>query len=214
MVITFSGLDGSGKSTQIELLAGKLRASGRDVTVKTMYFDLTFYSFLRRLSNFFFSEASAHRDTLSLQSRGITASPKRIFKNLYVKRFFYIFDYLVLTSYIFLHSLSSKILILDRCLIDETIDILSPGSLVTPEFLPRFIQTGSLTVFLYITPEESFLRKGEYSIDYLAWRLRHYSSFLDHLSNRNPKRCLIINTEDSSVQSTFDEIFHSVERIY
>ena len=47
MLITFSGLDGSGKSTLIEVAKAHLQSKGCRVVVLTMYDNISFYSFLR-----------------------------------------------------------------------------------------------------------------------------------------------------------------------
>ena len=50
--ITFSGLDGSGKSTIIKIIQNKLKDEGHQTSVYAMYDDLSFYSLLRIFEQF------------------------------------------------------------------------------------------------------------------------------------------------------------------
>ena len=59
---------------------------------------------------------------------------------------------------------------MDRYFYDTLVDLADGGSFTGVRLLERLTPTPQLPVFLDVTPLESFLRKGEYSVEYLQRR--------------------------------------------
>src|SRR5688500_16859550 len=83
MLITFSGLDGSGKSTLVEYLKESLEQENRKVAVSHMNYDVGLYSLLRLLLRRKTTNTNGHSNGQAAQTH---APRSRAFENNFQSR--------------------------------------------------------------------------------------------------------------------------------
>src|SRR5207249_2574453 len=112
-------------------------------------------------------------------SRGLRAVYRRVRNavlwNKPLRRLIYPVDLLVFLVYrVYVEKLRKQVLVMDRYFYDTLVDVAYDRSWGWLHLLQRITPTPDLAVFLDITPEESFARKGEYSVPYLQRRATAY----------------------------------------
>ena len=189
MLITFSGLDGAGKSTLIDFLRSTLEQQHRPVVVLHLNDQVGVYALLRSLRD----RARGQRvDPLAhgapdprsqkLQrppARGLRGAFERsraaLLWNKPLRQFLYLFDLLVFLCYrAYLEKVRGRVLIMDRYFYDTLVDVANGRDGPWTRLLERITPMPTVPVFLDISPEESFRRKGEFSIEYLRRRSDAY----------------------------------------
>jgi thymidylate kinase len=204
VLITFSGLDGAGKSTLIKFLCETLEGQRRPVAVLRLNDQVGLYAYLRAL-----------RDVLSGHNAGQLppgtpdprALPKRrqgglrgvlsrlraaILWNQSLRRVIYPLDLLVFLAYrAYLEKAKGRVLIMDRYFYDTLVDVSGEQDRMWTRVLERITPMPTLPVFLDVTPEESHRRKGEFSVDYL----RHRYDAYQRVFARVPASVRIINDD-------------------
>jgi hypothetical protein len=94
-----------------------------------------------------------------------------------LRRLLYTLDLLVFWGYrLYLEKGKRQILIMDRYFYDTLVDVSNGRNWFWIRVLHRITPTPEVPVFLDIGPEESFSRKGEYSIPYLRNRWAAYKT--------------------------------------
>lgn len=197
MLITFSGLDGAGKSTLIERLRAVLAADGHPVTVLTMYDDIGVYAFIRRV-----------RDSVSGRRGWSTSDPDRlgvppsrhgplmsalfrIVRSKRTKRVVYCVDLLLFRLRLAVERARARVLITDRYFYDSLADIADGRRWSYIHWVLSLLPTPDVPVFVDVAPEAAFRRKAEYPLPYLARRRETYR----HIFSR-VERCLILKNDD------------------
>jgi thymidylate kinase len=187
VLITFSGLDGSGKSTLIDWLRATLESENRSVTVFHMNDHVGVHAYLRRLRDFVVGNgkrpgaiaANGWEDLGSRQPSGAPVSLRRLVRRLRYRivwnktfrRLVYPLDLLVFLLYrLYVERLNKRVLIMDRYFYDTLVDVSTERTRLWTRLLERLTPTPTVAVLLDITPEESFARKAEYSVEYLRRR--------------------------------------------
>jgi thymidylate kinase len=189
VLITFSGLDGAGKSTLIEFLKSTLEGGRHPVAVLHLNDDVGVYAFLRRLRDRLHGGAppplapgtpdprsqKLQRGTRGglrgLGSRLRTA----VLWNKSLRRLLYPVDLLVFQCYrTYLERARGRVLIMDRYFYDTLVDVTNGQRSLWTRLLERLTPRPTVPVLLEISPEESFRRKGEFTIDYLRHRAAAY----------------------------------------
>ncbi len=183
MLITFSGLDGAGKSTLIEWLRDTLERHNHPVAVFHMNDHVGAYAYLRALRDRWLGgppaapgagEAREHD-----RSNGARSSLReRVWRlriaivwNKPLRRLLYLFDLVVFWCYrLHIETAQRRILIMDRYFYDTLVDVSDGRHWFWIRLLARITPTPEVPVLLDISPEESYSRKGEYSVEYLRAR--------------------------------------------
>ncbi len=202
MLITFSGLDGAGKSTLIEWLRATLEAQRRPVAVLHMANDVGVYAYTRMLRDAVTGlvprSNGAHDGPAAVASAAGTKEegrPGRIGTTLrrirnaivwstIIRRLIYPVDLVVFLCYrAYIEGIRQRVLIMDRYFYDTLVDVSGRGGgegggtgarWAWIRLLKLITPTPTLPVLLDIGPEESYARKGEYSVEYLRHRWLAY----------------------------------------
>lgn len=188
MFITFSGLDGAGKSTLIDWLKATLEARNRPVTVFHMNDHIGLYAYLRFARNRLAGAPPppdwtprppapappALRRRLRDAYRGLRY---RVLWNKPLRRLIYPLDLAVFLVYRLYHEvLHRRVLIMDRYFYDTLVDVFDSRGGWWLRLLEWLTPVPTLAVFLDVTPEESYSRKREYTVEYLARRAAAYQA--------------------------------------
>jgi len=188
MLITFSGLDGAGKSTLIEWLRTALKEQQQPVVVLHLEHDLGVYASARWLrdglehlvrggrSN---GVAALGAASIAGPQGGAAMLARRIRNALVwskiIRRLIYPVDVLVFLCYrAYIEGIQRRILIMDRYFYDILVDVSSGQRWGWIRLLKLITPTPTLPVLLDIGPEEAYARKGEYSVEYLQNRWAAY----------------------------------------
>jgi hypothetical protein len=181
VLITFSGLDGAGKSTLIAWLRTELERRRHPVTVLHMTDQVGVYACLR-----------AVRDgigRLARRSNGGPASAPRpagargllrrirdlVVWNRPIRRALYPIDLVIFLSLRFyIETVRRRVLVMDRYFYDTLVDVADDRRWFWVRLLAHLTPTPDVPVFLDTSPALSYARKGEYSVAYLTRRARAY----------------------------------------
>ena len=217
MLITFSGLDGAGKSTLISFVSATLEGERRTVRVLHLNDDVGIYAFVRGLR-----DRIGGRDHVELAPgtpdprsqklqraapsgwRGAASRVRRaIVWNKPVRRLLYLVDLAIFQAYRFwLETVRGRVLIMDRYFYDTLVDVTNGRPRIWTRLLERLTPEPTVPVFLDITPEESFRRKREFSIDYLRQRAAVYHNVFA----RVPGAVRIANTDLERTKATLLDV--------
>ena len=183
MLITFSGLDGAGKSTLISYVEELLVELEVKSTVLTMYDHVGLYATIRRLRD----TISAATDTASddglpaenrrsRHRRGIGHGIVAVVRSRLAKQFVYVIDLLCFLLFRFYTEVvRRRVLILDRYFYDSLADIAKgPLSWIYIRGFLWFTPRPQLALFIDVPAEIAFARKGEYTVEYLRKRRDTY----------------------------------------
>lgn len=214
MLITFSGLDGAGKSTLIEWLRASLEREGRSVVVLHMNDDVGVYAYARAARNWLLRLLGREAPPLlppgadpldptrpanrSRLRRAVRRVRYAILWSETVRRCIYPIDLLIVTLYrIGFEKLTKRVLIMDRYFYDTLVDLSESGPSRWNRLLATLTPTPDVPVLLDVPPERAFGRKGEYSIDYLRRRWSAYQAVLGWV----PSCVTIANVELTRTQA-------------
>jgi len=205
-LITFSGIDGAGKTTQIEHLSSDLQMQGLRVARLTFWDHVAIWSRIRG--------DVGHR---SAQTCSVNASqePSIIPKNnKHVRNWYltaarsglYLADVVRLRRLLESPSIrNSDVVIFDRYIYDQIANIYSPSPVARMYGKVLLSQTPvpDLAFILDASPDAAFARKPEYPLDFMR---RNRQNFL-HLRELAPK---LITIPDADAEEVRREIFSCV----
>jgi thymidylate kinase len=171
MLITFSGLDGAGKSTLVRWLQQTLERQNQRVVVFHMNDHVGVYAYLRQL-----------RDQLGgapPRSGGGGGALRRMRDALLwgkvLRRVIYPLDLLLFLAYRLYHeSFRRRVVIMDRYFYDTLVDVADGRHWGVLRLLQRLTPTPDVAVLLDVGPEESYARKRDYPVEYLRHRWLAY----------------------------------------
>jgi thymidylate kinase len=174
MLITFSGLDGSGKTTLVRLLQASLERRDVRATVSHMYRDVGVYALGRAL---FGRLGRRARGAESGRGRGGGSAPEIVW-NRALRLMVYPLDLLLFACYrLYVERWKRHVLIMDRYFYDTLVDVsFRRGDSRAARVLRRLTPTPSLPVLLDISPAEAFARKGEHGLQFLESKRSAYAS--------------------------------------
>jgi hypothetical protein len=221
VLITFSGLDGAGKSTLIEWLQDTLERQNRRVAVFHMNDHVGAYAYLRALRDRLFGgppgapgipgePGERERPVAAAERAALPRLRERVWRlriaivwNKPLRRFLYLFDLVVFWFYRFhIEKAKRRILIMDRYFYDTLVDVSDGRHWFWIRLLARITPTPEVPVFLDISPEESYSRKGEYSVEYLRARWLAYRTVFPWV----PSSVTIVNHDLSAAKATLRRI--------
>lgn len=189
MLITFSGLDGAGKSSLIEFTMKEFAKHGKRAKVLTMYDHVGVYALIRILRDALFgkpayggydlSKSPSLDDTSLRDQSGVFL---RAVRSRSAKRVMLFLDLALFRLYrIWYEVILSRTLILDRYFFDSLVDAIGPTKSAYERVALALTPTPSLAVYLDVSPEVSFARKGEYGVHRLEARQRRYLRIFEHV---------------------------------
>jgi len=109
-----------------------------------------------------------------------------------VKRVVYVADLAVLLACrLVVEGVRRRVLVMDRYFYDSLADVADGRRWAYVRGFLRILPTPDVPVFVDVSPEQAFGRKGEYSIAYLARRRALYRSIFDRV-----ERCLVLKNDD------------------
>ena len=205
MLITFSGLDGSGKSTLVKYLKESLERESKEVVVSHMNYDVGLYSLLRFARTKFAKTNGRTAQTHAPRDRAFendfqTKTAKLRYKLVWHKglRFLiYPLDVLIFLFYrLYVERMNRRVLIMDRYFYDTVVDITGARPSFQTRLLSWLTPAPDLSIYLDCNAEKAFRRKNEYSVDFLNHRRLSYQNLIAGLP-----RMVVIST-DQDLDST------------
>lgn len=174
---TVSGIDGSGKTTQMEMLGKHLQENGYDVTV----FHATSFSIATKIRDFF--ERGKNKD---LPRKAKTSAG---FFSILLRKIFLVIDILRFKSYIKkMPPGEDHLLLTDRYFFDQIVNIFYLENKLDVSYIPVWLQLAEMFI---VTPQKSFYirtkpsvamsreRNIEQGSDYLTKKSLLYDLFSD-----------------------------------
>lgn len=178
MLITFSGLDGSGKTTQIGLFTNYLKEKKYRFKKLAMYDDISFSGFMKKIMgkdkkvkvNY---EKSDNKDFRYDKNKKDTHL-------VFFRKFVYVIDLLTYMSKSWYYrKVKRRLLIMDRCFYDTLANLFNTKSDSYMKFMLKLAPKADLAVFLDAEPDVAFKRKPEYPPEFYKERRDAYLHIFD-----------------------------------
>jgi thymidylate kinase len=199
VLITFSGLDGAGKSTLIEGLRGALEKRDRRVTVFHMNDHIGLYAYARTVRDRVLrpnadivaappgvkADPPERRDQGTGLRRLVRRARDAVLWGKWLRRLIYPLDVVIFLLYrLHVERRKNAVLVMDRYFYDTLVDVSDGRGWFWVRLLALITPTPTVPIYLDVTPEEAFARKGEYSVDYLRRRWLAYRHIFPWVKNR------------------------------
>ena len=201
-IISFSGVDGAGKTTVLRIVKDKLSAGGLElVELRSRP------SILPILSSLKYGKKKAEENaSISLPRKGKNNSKL----SSYLRFFYYLTDYVLGQFYIDLrYTRRGYVVMYDRFYFDYIVDPLRANLVINhrvARFFFRFIKEPHLNIFLYAPVETITHRKQELDSSAILELTQGYMSLFEQLErNSNSKYLCVQNIELSETISKIDE---------
>jgi thymidylate kinase len=217
VLITFSGLDGAGKSTLIAFLQRELEAAQLPSVVLHMNDHVGLYAYLRMARNRFVGSSPNPPPSQwqAVRGRAALAGPRRptartrmiavrnaLVWSKTVRRLLYPVDLLLFLLYrAYIEGVRGCVLITDRYFYDTLVDVADGRSWRLIRFLARFTPTPDVAVYVDVDPETAFARKGEYSVEYLRDRQLRYAAVFPLVRSQVTLRAGELGTTQAMLRS-------------
>lgn len=175
MLISFSGVDGSGKSTQIENLRSALQAAGLRTTLLAFWDNV--------VVGVKYREGFVHKIYKSERGIGAPGKPvNRRDKNMrgwhltLARHFLYLLDAINLRRVVAGARRRADVVILDRYIYDElsNLNLGNPLSRAFVRFVHRLVPRPDIAYLLDADPVAAFQRKPEYPVNFMKQCRRAY----------------------------------------
>ena len=206
-IMTFSGVDGAGKSTIIENVKEKLENKYRRNVVVLRHRP----SIFPILSAFQYGKEKAEKRTIEKLPR--QGNNNSVLSSI-VRFSYYYLDYLLGQFYVKARYVwQGYVVIYDRYYFDFIVDGKRSNiqlSQTIPKFLYRFVTKPTLNLFLYASPETILKRKRELTEDSIKELTKNYKTLFKTLENkRNKNQYLPI--ENLNQEKTLNQIIEQYE---
>lgn len=199
MLITFSGLDGAGKSTLIDRLLPILEQTNKRVIVLHMDHQFGTYAYLRAARNCLLGKRASSNGTSKqdpsssgfqkLAQHGrlkakVLSLRRMIIWNKPLRRYIYLLDLITFSLYrLYIEKIKKRVLIMDRYFYDRLVDLGDDRKGSFNRLLARLTPNPSIPIYLDISPQEALARKHEQPLEYLTRRWVGYHNIFPHLPN-------------------------------
>lgn len=187
MFLTFSGLDGAGKTTIIGETRSNLEHEGVKVTVLTMYDHVGTYAMLRQTRDWVRRRfhTARRRVTAGPLGVGTTASIdsqaggprllRHFVSHVRARQVVYLIDlvlFLAVRAYV--EGIRGRLLVLDRYFYDSLVDIAGDDTWTYIRVFLKVVPRPAAAFFIDVNPAIAFARKREHSLEYLSLRQAAY----------------------------------------
>lgn len=185
MLVTLSGLDGAGKSTLANALKARLEKDGTSAVIFHMNKQVGLYAYVRSVRDAFLRtvrrvEPPAEHGEKSSATPGrakamLLEIRRRIIWNKELRRWVDLGDLATFLVYrLYVEKVRGQVLIMDRYFYDRITDIADGHHWRYLRWFSSLAPVPDLPVFVEVSPEEAFARKGEYSVDSMTRRRAIY----------------------------------------
>jgi thymidylate kinase len=183
MLITLSGLDGAGKSTLTAALRSELEAQGYSTTLLHMNKEVGVYAYVRLIRDRLLRRPSLPPSSPSAERPAEPSATAGSFKRLRdrivwgreLRRVVDLADLLTFFAYrLLIERVRGRVLIMDRYLYDRLADAADGRKWSYLRWFARLTPVPDLAVFVDVSPEVAFARKGEFSIPWMTARRAYY----------------------------------------
>jgi thymidylate kinase len=178
IVVSFSGIDGAGKSTQIEMLRTSITQAGLGSSLLTFWDDVAMFSGFREMcSHVVFrgdKGVGSPDKPIERRDKNVSSWPAMV-----MRLFFYMFDALHLTfKYTKAKRGTADVVIFDRYIYDEFANLPLQHWLVRfyVRMMMKLVPRPDIAYIIDADPAQARLRKPEYPYEFLQ---RNRASYLE-----------------------------------
>ncbi len=208
-LVTFSGVDGAGKSTIISLVSSKLSEKYRRKVVILRHRP----SLLPILSSYTYGKKEAELRSINKNPR---SGNNTQFLSSFIRFAYYLTDYLIGQFYVyFRYTLRGKIVLYDRYYFDFINDA-KRSNIVLPQWITkaffRLVFKPKINFFLYADPDVILKRKQELSKETIVELTNNYQSLFSAFGKKY-KHSHYVQIENIDGQKTIDKVMGKITEL-
>jgi thymidylate kinase len=204
MLITFSGLDGAGKTTQLTLLTQYLRNNNIKYIRMQMYDDISTSAFVRKIFKRKLTETIIHNTTGKIYRYD---KNKRNSELVFMRKVTYIIDLIIfIIKKVYYEKLRGRLIVMDRYIYDSLANLFNAHSELYINFMLRLIPQPDIAIFLDTEPKVAFQRKPEYPPEFYPERREAYLNIFRYLKKGFIIRSKAINSTHNEIKDIFRHV--------